>query len=144
MLSSLHDIQASLRDERNHDAYQQVVNLEIENSFSFQASRWLGDVRPDLLTEAQREGLEMAKDIARRRREIERRIPKDLRFVKGWPTFVPSLSQCEALAEVRTEIGALTGLPVRFVTAAAVQGRYQELFESKLAKDQKKERKAKA
>jgi hypothetical protein len=32
------------------------------------------------------------------------------------------------LTEVRTEIGALTGLPVRFITAEDMQERCQELF----------------
>lgn len=127
VLSSLHDLQASLKDERNHAAYLRVVNLEINSAFSFQPSRWLGDVRSDLLNDVQREGLQRAKEINSRRREIEARIPKELRFVSGWPTFVPDDVQSSLLAEVREEIGHLTGLPVRYTSATAIRERYREL-----------------
>lgn len=42
-------------------------------------------------------------------------------FVGKWPTFISALDQCALLVEVRTGIGALTGLPVRFITAEDVQ-----------------------
>lgn len=128
VLSSLHDLSASLKDERNHDAYRRVVDLEIQSAFSFQPSRWLGDVRPDLLTTQQIEGVEVAKEIAQGRREVEARIPKELRFVDGWPTFIPSLEQCELLAEVRSKVGSLASLSVGCTTADAVRTRYEELF----------------
>jgi 3'-phosphoadenosine 5'-phosphosulfate sulfotransferase (PAPS reductase)/FAD synthetase len=128
VLSSLHDLQASLRDERNHAAYRRVVALEIASGFSFQPARWLSDVRPDLLTEAEREGIERAKAVAVRRRALEAHIPPELRFVKGWPTFVPDPGQCELLADVRLQIGVLAGLPVRFTSAETVRERYRELF----------------
>jgi 3'-phosphoadenosine 5'-phosphosulfate sulfotransferase (PAPS reductase)/FAD synthetase len=137
VLSSLHDLQASLKDERNHDSYRRVVDLEIASAFSFQPSRWLADVRPDLLSQRQRESLEAAKEIARRRRQVEARIPKEMLFVKRWPTFVPSIDQCGLLAEVRLEIGSLTGIPVRFTEAQTVQARYEELYAEKLKKKEK-------
>lgn len=131
VLSSLHDLQASLKDQRNHASYRRIVDLEIASAFSFQPSRWLGDIRPDLLSPEQCEGLERAKEVAPRRREIELRIPREMRYVKGWPTFVPSLEQCGLLAKVRREVSGLTGLSVNYLTAETVQNRYEELFELK-------------
>jgi 3'-phosphoadenosine 5'-phosphosulfate sulfotransferase (PAPS reductase)/FAD synthetase len=139
VLSSLHDLQASLKDVRNHRAYRRVVDLEIASAYSFQPSRWLGDVRPDLLSADHLVGIDQAKEIARHRREVETRIPKELRFVEGWPTFIPSLEQCELLAEVRIAVGALMGLPVRHITADSVRARYEEL----LALKQQKKRRSK-
>jgi 3'-phosphoadenosine 5'-phosphosulfate sulfotransferase (PAPS reductase)/FAD synthetase len=129
VLASLHDLQASLKDARNHRVYQRLVNLEIQSAFSFQPARWLGDVRPDLLDDASRDAIEQAKLIAARRREIEKRIPLKMRYVKGWPTFVPDHTQSGLLAEVRREIRELTGLPMQYLTASAVRDRYRELFE---------------
>lgn len=128
VLSSLHDLQASLRDERNHAAYRRVVALELASGFSFQSSRWLADVRPDLLTEGQRELLELTKARHAQRKIIEAQIPREMLFVKGWPTFVPSLKQCGILAKVRHEVGALSGFEPLYLNARQVQGRYRELF----------------
>lgn len=133
VLSGLLDLQASLRDTRNHPAYRRVVGLEIASAFSFQPSRWLGDVRQDLLTDEHRSGLQRAKAINVERRELEARIPKELRFVKGWPTFVPSLEQCALVADVRLRVGELAQLPVRCTTPESVQERYLELFTPKAA-----------
>jgi hypothetical protein len=108
--------------------------LEIASAFSFQPSRWLCDVRPDLLSPQQLRDAETAKVIARRRREAEARIPREMLFVKGWPTFVPSSEQCGLLAEVRVEIGSLMGIPVRFTDAQTVRARYEELYAKKLAR----------
>lgn len=132
VLSGLHDLRASSNDKRNHSAYHQVVGLEIASAFSFQPSRWLADIRPDLLTREQVAGLERAKEIAQDRREVKACIPKALRFVKGWPTFVPSIEQCALLAEVRQAISSLTGLPAKFTDAHSVRARYEELYAQKL------------
>jgi 3'-phosphoadenosine 5'-phosphosulfate sulfotransferase (PAPS reductase)/FAD synthetase len=128
VLNGIHDLNASLKDERNHDNYHQLVNLEINSRFSFQPSRWLGDVRPDLLSKGQRGGVEWAKWIAKERRAVEARIPRDLLFVKGWPTFVPNLAQCDALASVRQEVAWLAGLTANYLSAASIRDRYEELF----------------
>jgi 3'-phosphoadenosine 5'-phosphosulfate sulfotransferase (PAPS reductase)/FAD synthetase len=128
VLNGMHDLQASLKDERNHDNYHQLVNLEIASAFSFQPARWLADVRPDLLSQAQRQAVTQAKANASARRAIEARIPKEMLFVKGWPTFIPSLDQCEALAGVRREVARVSGLAVQYVSAATIRERYEELF----------------
>jgi hypothetical protein len=76
----------------------------------------------------------MAKLIAQRRRQIEAQIPKEMLFVKGWPTYIPSNTQCGLLAEARTDVGSLMGIPVRFTEAQTVRARYEELYAKKLAR----------
>jgi 3'-phosphoadenosine 5'-phosphosulfate sulfotransferase (PAPS reductase)/FAD synthetase len=44
--------------EFHPDYYRQLVQLEIDSGFSFRQGLWLGDLRPDLLTEPQRTALE--------------------------------------------------------------------------------------
>jgi 3'-phosphoadenosine 5'-phosphosulfate sulfotransferase (PAPS reductase)/FAD synthetase len=44
--------------EGNPEVYRQIVALEIESRKSFQPSRWLGSIRPDLLEDHQRQALE--------------------------------------------------------------------------------------
>lgn len=144
VLAGLHDLRASQNDERNHPAYRKVVGLEIISTFSFQPSRWLGDVRPDLLSREELVGLERAKEVAQGRREVEARIPKEMLFDRtGWPKFIPSMAQCEMLAEVRLTVGRLVGLPVLYTTADAVLARYTELFAEKERKLNEKARKIK-
>jgi hypothetical protein len=121
-----------------------VVGLEIISTFSFQSTRWLGDVRHDLLSHEQLVGLERAKELAEGRREVERRIPQEILFERtGWPKFVPSIKQCEILAEVRLNVGRLVGLPVLHTTADAVLARYKELIAEKERKLNEKARKIK-
>jgi 3'-phosphoadenosine 5'-phosphosulfate sulfotransferase (PAPS reductase)/FAD synthetase len=134
VLSSLHDLQASLKDARNYPAYRRAVTLELDSAFSFQPNRWLCEVRPDLLSERQRELIEETKERRVRRKEAEARIPKELKFVQGWPTCLPSPAECELLAEVRCTVATVMGVSVRFTTGAAVRARYQELLQQKANK----------
>ena len=41
----------------NPELYRQLVDIEIESGYSFQSGRWLADLHPHLLTDAQRERL---------------------------------------------------------------------------------------
>jgi hypothetical protein len=47
--------------EFHPDYYRQLVQLEIDSGFAFRQGLWLGDLRPDLLTELQRERLEQVR-----------------------------------------------------------------------------------
>jgi len=38
----------------NPGLYRQLVDLELESGYSFQSGRWLADLHPHLLTDAQR------------------------------------------------------------------------------------------
>ena len=76
-----------------------------------------------------------AKEIAKARAVLEQRIPKRLEFMKGWPTFVPTLAEAELLAGVRQEMGVLLGIEVKYTTADSVRARYAELMADKSAED---------
>ena len=132
VVSSRHDLAASLRDENNHDAYRRAVALESVSGFSFQPAYWLADVRPDLLTGDEREGMRQAKERAAARRLAERQIPSQMRYLKGWPTYQPDLTECEKLASVRREVAALYGWPgLQYADAETVSLRYAELLAEK-------------
>jgi len=135
VLASQGDIAASANCPDNADIYREMVDLEIVSSFSLQSNTWLGDVAPHLLTEEQRAGLADAKQRAARREAIEARIPKHLRYMKGWPTCVPSRDEAELLAETRRNVAAVmrfTGM--RCLDADSVIERYEELIAAKAAR----------
>ena len=67
IMSNEADLKASTTCPDNHDVYREMVDLEIESTFSFQGGGWLADVAPHLLTDAQRQGLVLAKAAAKRR-----------------------------------------------------------------------------
>jgi hypothetical protein len=88
-----------------------------------------------LLTPDQVARLDRAKEIAKARAVLEKRIPKRLEFTKGWPTFVPTMAEAELLAEVRQEMGVLLGIEVKYTTADSVRARYAELMAEKRGAD---------
>lgn len=137
VLATVEDIRASMKDERNHESYRLLVRLEVVSSYSFSQSFWLGDACPELLDAETLIELLAAKQRAMARIQIEAEIPDILLYVKGWPTFQPSLEQCELIASVRRRIGQLYGLPVKYTTAIEVYDRYAELL---LLKEQKKQK----
>ena len=135
ILASLPDLIAAASCPDNADIYREMVDLEIVSSFSFQASRWLGNVAPLLLTEEQREGLAEAKQRAALREAVEARIPKKLLYTKGWPTCVPTRDEAELLAEVRRAVADIMGFTgMRCLTADSVIARYEELMAAKAAR----------
>lgn len=128
IMGSSNDLLASASCADNADIYRTMVDLEIESTFAFQGARWLGDVAPHLLTQERRTALAEAKERARRRNEIEARIPAHLLYSAGWPTVMPSYEEADLLAGVRVEVAKIIGFPVRYTTAEAVLERYQELM----------------
>jgi 3'-phosphoadenosine 5'-phosphosulfate sulfotransferase (PAPS reductase)/FAD synthetase len=135
VMSSANDLVASTSDPSNHEVYRELVALEITSTFSFQGDRWLGDVAPDLLTQAQRNGLAEAKERARARAAIEQRIPKHLWYTKGWPTCMPTQPEAVLLAQVRREVATTVGLEIEYATVDGVLARYAELLAQKAAKN---------
>ena len=131
MLATLSDHEAAGRDEHNHDVYREMVDLEIVSTFSFQSNRWLGDANPHVLTSEQRRDLGIAKYLAKQREAAEAKISEDLCYVKGWPTFVPSDSQCELIASVRRDVNRICELQCKYLTGPEVKARYSELMEIK-------------
>lgn len=135
IMSSVDDLRASSTCADNHSVTVEQVELEAASTFAFQGSRWLGDVRPEILGEDLRARLADAKERARRRVEVEARIPEHLLYAKGWPTVMPTREEAELLAAVRREVAALLGLSVRCTSADDVLARYAELMATKAAKD---------
>jgi len=134
MLATLSDHRAAAAHEDNQDVYREMVDLEIRSTFSFQSDRWLGDARDDLLSSDQRLALEDAKLKAERRQYAESKIRKELCYVKGWPTFVPSEEACELIASVRHQVNQVCGLKCNYLTGSSVQERYRELIQMKETK----------
>jgi hypothetical protein len=128
------DLRAAATCAQNQGIYREMCELEITSTFSFQSS-WLSDVAPHLLTPDQVARLDRAKEIAKARAVLEQRIPKRLEFMKGWPTFVPTLAEAELLAGVRQEMGVLLGIEVKYTTADSVRARYAELMAEKRGAD---------
>lgn len=122
------DHRAAASFNGNEASYVQLVGLESESGFSFQAGKWLGDLRPDLLSPALVTGIAKAKERAVIRVAAEKRIPKDLLFTKGWPHRVPTEAEAVILAEVRRAVLATAGLTSPFATPAAIIARYNELL----------------
>ncbi|HHH9443097.1 TPA: phosphoadenosine phosphosulfate reductase family protein [Pseudomonas aeruginosa] len=128
VLSSAGDLMSSTQCEENHAIYREMVGLEVTSTFSFQSGKWLGDVRPDLLSEEMRHGLEDAKRKANLRQIAEARIPKHLRYVKSWPVAVPTLTEAELLSDVRCTVADTLGLDINYRDPQSIVVRYEELM----------------
>jgi 3'-phosphoadenosine 5'-phosphosulfate sulfotransferase (PAPS reductase)/FAD synthetase len=141
VLGSDRDLRGACHYDSNLPAILRVIALELHSCFSFQPSRWLADIfaeeRPELFTEEMRAALARAKEIAGARKLIEKRVPKELRYEKGWPTFQPTLEQCEIIASVRRDVAALLGVELLCTKAEEVYERYAELLAMKAAKEKK-------
>lgn len=131
ILSNSADLLSAATAAESHGLYREMVDLEIESTFAFQGAKWLGDVKPDLLTEEQRDRLVQSKLLAIKRREIEDRIPPELHYVSGWPTFVPDIASGQIIADVRQELGSLLSLHPKYTTGDEVCQRYEQLMSLK-------------
>lgn len=132
VLATEREIRASMKDQRNHDAYRRIVQLEITSTYSFSQSYWLADVCPELLSSDILDGVVQAKEKARERQKIEREIPEELLYVKNdFPKFQPSIEQSALIASVRERIGKLMNLPVKCTTDKSVYERYAYLLMQK-------------
>lgn len=129
------DLAASASCTDNHDIYREMVDLEICSGFSFQSSRWLGDVAPHILTEAALIGLERAKKVAKERAAIEAKIPKSMLYEKGWPIRLPTADEASHLAEIRTAVSEMQNFKSQFLTGPEVMERYSELLAIKELKN---------
>ncbi len=134
IMASKPDLLASSQCESNRDVFRMMVDLEIESGFAFKGNEWLGDVSPSLLTGKQQRGLLTAKRKRSFRENAESRLPKELLYVKGWPTREVTKSEAELIADVRREVAKIQSLDCKCLTADSVQQRYSELLKSKAAK----------
>lgn len=97
-------------------------------SFAFQENKWLGDVRPEILSIDQRVGLVRAKVAAKQREQAEAEIHKHLLYTAGWPTCIPTFEEALMLCRVRRSVG-IEG--VKFTEPQELIARYQQLMDEK-------------
>jgi 3'-phosphoadenosine 5'-phosphosulfate sulfotransferase (PAPS reductase)/FAD synthetase len=135
IMQDLSDQRVSASVPANAPVYRTLVDLEIASAFAFQGSRWLGDVAPHLLSDAQRAGLVRAKEIAARRVAIEAQIPDHLLYERGWPRVMPTLEEAELLCRVRREVAGLYDMVVSCIEPPALIARYANLMAQKAQKD---------
>lgn len=128
------DLLAATACVENQDVYRELVELEIRSTFGFKENAWLGDIRPDLLSEGQREGLVGAKAKAAQREALESQIPTHLLFSEGYPQVMPTFAEACRLAEIRTQVGELINVPMDFISAEEILIRYEQLMATNEAK----------
>lgn len=131
ILGSRGDMRAASLCEANADVYRDMVDLEIESTFSFQDGGWLADVAPGLLANDKRHRLASSKARADAREAAEARIPRHLLYHKGWPTCVPTMDESALLADVRTKVAAACGLKPTFTQAMVIREGYASLLMEK-------------
>lgn len=130
IMSALNDLVAAASCSENEAIYREMVDLEIESTFSFQGNRWLGDVAPALLDADTKGRLAEAKERAAAREAAEAHLAQHLLFTKGWPTAMPSEQEARTIAWVRREVASAVGLTVQFTDGDSVMQRYAELMAS--------------
>jgi 3'-phosphoadenosine 5'-phosphosulfate sulfotransferase (PAPS reductase)/FAD synthetase len=135
IMQDLSDQRVSASVPANVPVYLTLVDLEIASAFAFQGSRWLGDIAPHLLSEAQRAGLARAKVIASQRVAIEAQIPNHLLYEQGWPKVMPTAEEAVLLCRARRDVAALYDMVVTCIEPAKLLARYADLMAIKVRKD---------
>jgi len=131
VLASGADLAAATRAADNIDLFRHLVAMEAGSTFSFQPGRWLADTAPHLLSPSLCCDIARAKRNAAERRAIERSMPPDLRFVKGWPPRMPSMAEAERIAMARAPLLRRHGLSNHYPDARAVRRRFAELLDAR-------------
>ncbi len=109
VLARISDHEAALRFAPNHATYVRLVELEADSAFSFQPSRWLGDLNPGLLGEDLHRRLEAAKALAPTRVALQAELPK-VDLENAWPPRAVTAEEAEIIARVRCRIAELYGI----------------------------------
>jgi 3'-phosphoadenosine 5'-phosphosulfate sulfotransferase (PAPS reductase)/FAD synthetase len=138
IMSSKEDLINATTCDDNHSIYQEMVQLEIDSTFSFQSNIWLGDVASHLLEESTIEALKEAKEKARIREEAEELIPTHLLYHKGYPISIPTAKEAKLLSYVRTVVARTIGLDIKYINEDEIVQRYQELIALRCLKDKTK------
>lgn len=134
IMSNWSDLTAASTQEEAHELYLRMVGLEINSTFGFQGSRWLADVAPHLLGDSLSKRVVEAKEKAKSRVALEKRIEKDMLFVKGWPARMLTDREASILADVRTGVSNLLGFESRYLDVTGIHKRYAELIDTRKAK----------
>lgn len=128
VMSNIADLTAAAAQPEAHDLYRSMVNLEATSTFAFQGARWLGDVAPNILGGTLLARLIEAKAKAAARVALEKRITRDMLYVKGWPTRMLTDDEADLLATVRREISQLMGFTSQHVDRRSIHDRYAFLI----------------
>jgi 3'-phosphoadenosine 5'-phosphosulfate sulfotransferase (PAPS reductase)/FAD synthetase len=128
ILSSQRDLGAAARCTENQAVYRDLVGLEAASTFSFQPTRWLGDVVPHWLTGEPCQAVIVAKAGARRREAAEAKIPQHLLYTEGWPRTVPTVAEASLLCDVRREVASAVGIEVGYTEPLELIRRYEGLL----------------
>lgn len=131
IMGSLNDL--AIGAEAHPWLYRHYVEMEASTTFSFQAGRWLADVRPELLSPGLLADIERAKVLCVERRKIEAALPARHRFVKGWPRYIPSREEAAEIAAGRALILKHHSAENIYPSAAEVRERFAELVKMKAA-----------
>ena len=109
VLANINDLTVASSQDGNLETYRQLVAMEAKYGFSFQASRWLADVRPEILDPGLLSDIAQAKIIAAKRRELEKAYPPAWR--KRDPKGMDDAS-VRAVVQTRAEIAKLHGIKI--------------------------------
>lgn len=142
VLGSLNDLSISAAAEQNQDLYRTQVGMEASYGFSFQPTRWLGDIAPALLDDDLRRRLSEAKLLANRRREIEADIPATMRFKQNELPVIPDRDMAATMAHVRREVSRLHGIDAAFLNADSIIDKTVEIRGRMIAAEETKRAKA--
>lgn len=128
ILQAQKDQRASARAPGNLSLLRHLVGIEADSTFSFQPSRWLGDLEPDLLPATLLADLERRKPLGLERRALEAALPAGLRFQRGWPPRLPTRAEAEVILATRGQILNHHNLEDPYPTPRAVISRFDELL----------------
>lgn len=134
IMSNLADLKAATAQPESHELFNEMVELEIESSFAFQGSRWLGDVAPEKLPISTQERLKKAQERAIKRKALEATISKPMLFTKGWPERMLTDDEAATLSDVRNRVTDMYGFASDHVSVPSIHRRYAELLEEKEGK----------
>lgn len=113
----------------------QMSDLEVESTFAFWGDDWLSDVRPEVLTDAQRAAVADAKRRGAERERHEAWLPDHLLYTDGWPTCMPTPDEAERIARMRCDVAETVRIEIGYRTAAEVTDRYAGLMAANAAKN---------
>lgn len=130
IMSSRHDIERSAASRCNETSLHAIVALELRSAFPFQLSHWLADLTSGTHGFSN-SAISTAKDRRAERIAAENALPADLKYVKGWPPRIPSLSEAAQIRDTRAVILADHNLPVNYPTTHDIRARFAELHEQR-------------
>lgn len=122
---------AALACKGNHVSYRRLINLELRSSFSFKPNDWLCERGPEFLGPFADTIIADLKAKADMRRAFVDMIPKELKYVSGWPVKKPTQKEAELLAHVRQKMNDLLKLNCSYLEPVEIIDRYHELMDLK-------------